>query len=302
MNLCLFSVSYAGLWGQHTLDIEGFIAKAARLGYQQVMLMGKRPHLAPLDATPKRLAHIRAALKRAKLTCPAIGGYTDFSGFGAAEVPSAEMQILYVEALARIAAELADRPVVRIFTAYETQPMRLAWDRTVACVQECCERAAAFGATIAVQNHHDVAVHTDALLEFLASVDRPNCKLGFDAWSPAARGEDLYTAAKKAAPHTVIATNADYVRLPAFKYDPDRVDYRPAGAFLRAVPFGQGFIDYPAYWRGLADGGFHGIMAYEMCSPLRGGGGEANLDACARAYVTWMKRHAGARATKLEKS
>ncbi len=29
------------------------------------------------------------------------------------------------------------------------------------------------------------ALHTEALLELLADIDRPNCGLGFDAWSPA---------------------------------------------------------------------------------------------------------------------
>ena len=29
----LFSVSYAGLWGQHRLDLAGFLFKAASLGY-----------------------------------------------------------------------------------------------------------------------------------------------------------------------------------------------------------------------------------------------------------------------------
>ena len=197
MNLCLFSVSYAGLWGQTQLDIEAFIAKAGKLGYSSVMLAGKRPHLSPLDATPKRIAQIKKALAAAKVTCPVLGAYTDFAGFGAIEVPSLEMQIAYVESLCRIAADLHDDPIVRIFTAYDSAPMRIVWDKTVTCIQECCDRAAVYGATIAVQNHHDLALHTDALLEFLASVDRPNCKLGFDAWSPAARGEDLYQAAKK---------------------------------------------------------------------------------------------------------
>lgn len=73
-----------------------------------------------------------------------------------------------------------------------------------------CDRAAAYGVTIAIQNHHDLGLHTEALLEMLTDIDRPNCKLGFDAWSPALRGEDLFTAAKLAAPHTVITTNADY--------------------------------------------------------------------------------------------
>jgi sugar phosphate isomerase/epimerase len=292
MKLCLFSVSYAGLWGQKQLDLDAFIAKAGKLGYDSVMLAGKRPHLSPLEATPQRIAQIKRALARAKVTCPVLGGYTDFAGFAASEVPSLEMQIAYVESLCRIAAQLHEHPVVRIFTAYDSGPMRLTWDKTIACVQESCDRAAAWGVTIAVQNHHDLALHTDALLEFLTSVDRSNCKLGFDAWSPAARGENLYEAAKKAAPHTAITTNADYVCLPAFKYDANRTNYNPAGAFLRAVPFGRGFIDYPAYWRGLVDGGFKGILTYEMCSPLRGGGGEANLDKCAKSYLTWMQSHA----------
>eukprot|EP00825_Cyclidium_porcatum_P032813 TRINITY_DN34974_c0_g1_i1.p2 TRINITY_DN34974_c0_g1~~TRINITY_DN34974_c0_g1_i1.p2 ORF type:complete len:304 (-),score=16.57 TRINITY_DN34974_c0_g1_i1:46-957(-) len=292
MNLCLFSVSYAGLWGQKSLSLESFIAKAAKLGYQSVMLMGKRPHLSTLDASPERIAKIKQALAKAKMTCPVIGAYTDFAGFGAGEVPSMEMQVQYVENLSRIAAQVEKKPIIRIFTSYESGPLREVWDKSVAGVQECCDRAAALGVTIAVQNHHDVAVHTDALLEFLYAVDRPNCKLGFDAWSPATRGEDLYSAAKKAAPYTVITTNADYVCLPSYRYRPDRVQYEPTTAMLRAVPFGEGFINYPAYWRGLVDGGFRGICTYEMCSPLRGGGGEANLDRCARAYVAWMTKNA----------
>ncbi|HOI56937.1 MAG TPA: hypothetical protein PLP01_16925, partial [Phycisphaerae bacterium] len=45
----LFSVSYAGLWGQVRLPLDAFIDKAAELGYDAVELMCKRPHLSPLD-------------------------------------------------------------------------------------------------------------------------------------------------------------------------------------------------------------------------------------------------------------
>ena len=58
---------------------------------------------------------------------------------------------------------------------------------------------------------------------------------------------------------------------------------------VRAVKFGEGFIDYPAFFRGLKDGGFDGIANYEMCSPIRGGGAMENLDAYAAHYVEWMK-------------
>jgi len=294
MKLSLFSVGYAGLWGQQRLDPVSFIERAAALGYRAVMLMGKRPHLAPLDADEETLAALRAALARHNVTCAAIAGYTDFSGGGAAEVPYLEMQISYVESLARLAQQL-DARVVRVFTAYETeaQSPQAVWDRAVRALREICDRAADCGVTIAVQNHHDIAVHSDALLELLGDIDRPNCKLGFDAWSPALRGEDLYAAARRMAPHTVITTNADYVRLPRFRYRPAIVNYERAQPDLvRAVPFGDGCIDYPAFFQGLQEGGFDGWANYEMCSPIRGGGAADNLDAYAARYVRWMGEHA----------
>jgi len=255
------------------------------------MVMGKRPHLAPLDASPERVTRLREVLKESRVECAAIGGYTDFAGGSAAEVPYLEMQIGYVESLAKLACQLGAR-IVRIFTSYESAatPFTLLWDRTVKAIQECCDRAAAHDCTVAIQNHHDVGVHSTALLELLNDVARRNCKLGFDAWSPALRGEDLYAAARAMAPHTVCTTNADYVKLPRFQYQPALVNYLPAlPDAVRAVPFGTGFIDYEAFFAGLRDGGFDGIATYEMCSPLRGGGSRQNLDSCATAYLKWMR-------------
>jgi sugar phosphate isomerase/epimerase len=293
MRLALFSVGYAGLWGQAVLGVTEFIEKAAALGYDGVMLAGKRPHLSVLDRTPKQIEIINDTLARTGLRCEVVAGYTDFAGGAATEVPFDEMQIAYVESLARLAAQL-HCGVVRVFTAYES-PGRTTgalWPRVVAVLRECCDRAAAHGVTIAIQNHHDLAVHTDALLELLGDIDRPNCKLGFDAWSPALRGEDLNEAARKAAPHTAITTNADYIRLPRYAYQPALVNYQPASPDLvRAVPFGQGFIDYRAFFRGLIDGGFDGIATYEMCSPLRGGGAIENLDRCAVQYIRWVREN-----------
>lgn len=290
MKTSLFSVSYAGLWGQASLDAPAFVAKAASLGYDAVMLMGKRPHLSPLDATGQRISAIRAALDREKIACAVVGGYTDFAPSAAAEVPYVEMQVAYVESLARIARELG-AGIVRVFTAYEVpgQAPHGQWKCVVSALKEAAARAADHGVTLAVQNHHDVGLHTDALLELLADIDRPNVKAGFDAWSPALRGEDLYEAAKKMAPHTAITTNADYVRFPRFQYRPEAVNYvRVEPDLVRAVKFGTGCIDYEAFFRGLRDGGFDGIANYEMCSPIRGGGDIENLDAFARHYLEWL--------------
>lgn len=292
MKLCLFSVSYAGLWGQHRLELVEFIRKARSLGYDHVMLMGKRPHLAPLEMTSERLAQLKDCLATERVACAVVAGYTDFSGAGAAEVPFLEMQVAYVESLAKLAQALG-ATIVRVFSAYEvsSQPIATTWERTVRALRECCDRSIERGVTIAVQNHHDIGVHSEALLELLADVDRPNCKLAVDAWSPALRGEELYAVARKLAPQVVCTTNADYVRLPRFQYQPAFVNYLPAAPDLvRAVPFGEGFIDYPAFFSGLADGGFDGIATYEICSPIRGGGSLENLDRCAAQYLRWMRQ------------
>ena len=293
MNPCLFSVSYAGFWGQSTLSLADFIPHAGRLGFESVMIAGKRPHLSPLDATPERIRELQQSLAAARVRCGVIAAYTNLAqpSVVGCEVPGIEFQIAYVESLARLAAQLGAK-VVRIFTAYEMdgQDPQAQWNRCVTAIREMCDRAAAHGVTIAIQNHHDLALHTTALVELLSDIDRPNCKLGFDAWSPALRGESLYEAAKLAAPHTILTTNADYIKVPRHRYRPEFVNYeRQPVDWVRAVPFGTGFIDYAAFFRGLRDGGFDGTAVFEMCSPLRGGGSLANLDACATAYLRWMR-------------
>ncbi len=190
------------------------------------MLAGKRPHLSPLDTHENHIALIRSELAAHAVTCGVIAGYTDLSPTTAAEIPYLELQIAYVESLSRIAAAL-DCSLVRVFTAYEVAghaPHQI-WQAVVTALREMCDRAAPHGVTLAVQNHHDIGVHTDALLELLNDVNRPNCMLGFDAWSPALRGEDLYQAARKAAGKVAITTNADYVKFPRFRYQSDLVNY-----------------------------------------------------------------------------
>jgi sugar phosphate isomerase/epimerase len=146
--------------------------------------------------------------------------------------------------------------------------------------------------TLGVQNHHDTAVHHDSLFELLAEVGEPNCKGMFDAWAPALQGEDLAAAVRKMAPYLVHTTVADYVRRPRFRYQPALVNYTREPDAVRAVPMGEGFIDYAAFFAALEEIGYGGSVAYEMCSPLRGGGSEENLDRCARQFLGYMEARA----------
>jgi len=57
---------------------------------------------------------------------------------------------------------------------------------------------------------------------------------------------------------------------------------------IRAVPMGEGFIDYRSFFAALKKTGYRRAVAYEMCSPLRGGGSEANLDRYAKTFLDYM--------------
>jgi len=276
----LFSVSYAGLWGQVRLDLHEFIQKAAALGYNAVELMGKRPHLSILDTSPEDLTALRETAESAGVEIATIAGYTDFTASkSAAEVPFVEMQVAYVDALARMAQALGAK-IVRVFTGYTTDPESYGpdWDKCVKAIRESAAAADEYEVVLGVQNHHDVGVSFEAYGEFLNDVDHPNCKAMFDPWSIALHGEDLYACAKAMAPLMVQTTLADYVKLKRFSYVPGLINYRELPAMVRAVPLGQGFMDLDGFFKGLKEGGFSGYVAYEMCSPLRGGGDMKNLD------------------------
>jgi sugar phosphate isomerase/epimerase len=289
----LHSVSYAGVWpGQARLSLEAFLEKARRLGYDGVMLMAKRPHLSLLDADASVRARVRDQLERLKLNVACLAGYTDFCvGSERPDIPVREMQILFVTELARLARDLGSS-LIRVFTGYSASAAspEQCWGWCVESLRECARRAAEFGVTVGVQNHHDTAVHFESLYDLLAEIDQPNCKAMFDAWSPALHGSDLAAAVMKMAPYTVHTTVADYVRRPRFSYVPQLVNYARETDAIRAVPMGEGFIDYRTFFAALRESGYQGAVAYEMCSPLRGGGSEANLDRCARQFLEYVRQ------------
>jgi sugar phosphate isomerase/epimerase len=294
MTPVLFSVSYAGFWGQHALDLAAFCRKAADLGYPAVMLAGKRPHLSPWDYPDEEsLGPLRRAAQAAGGRIVTIAGYTDFTaGRHAVEVPFVEMQLAYVAGLCRV-AKMLGAEIVRVFSGYSPQPehFQADWDRCVNALHEAAAIAADHGVLLGLQNHHDLGAGTDAYVELLNDVDHPNLRAMFDPWAPALHGEDLYQCARRLAPRMVQTTLADYVRLPRFVYQPRLVNYeRQEPAAVRAVPLGEGFVDLEAFFAGLREGGFNGYVAYEMCSPVRGGGEEANLDRTAAQSLRTIRR------------
>jgi sugar phosphate isomerase/epimerase len=288
----LHSISYSGSWGQEFLTVEEFIDKAADLGFDGVMLAAKRPHLSVLDWPPDARRRLRERLERRRLRTICIAGYTNFAAdLEHGDIPNAELQIRHVIEMAEMACDLGG-DLVRVFTASYTAQ----WNLVVKSLRECARRAAEYGVTVAVQNHHDIAVDYESQYELIREVGELNCRAVFDAWAPALQGVDIVTAARKMGSIAVQTIMANYQLRPRYRYAPALVNYERLLPTVQAVPIDEGFIDYRAFLSALREGGFDGVIAYEMCSPLRGGGSMENLDAYARRFLDFMASERGAAA------
>jgi sugar phosphate isomerase/epimerase len=252
--------------------------------------MAKRPHLSVLDWGPKERERLRRRIADRRLRT-VIAGYTNFTAdLEHADIPQFEFQVRHVIELAGLARDLGGS-LVRVFTGYEYAGAGFdaQWRLVVNALRECSRRAAEYGVTIGVQNHHDLANHFASLHDLIEEIGEPNCRAMFDAWAPALQGADLAAAARKMAELTVHTTFANYQLRPRYRYDPRYVNYEPLMPSVRAVPMNEGFIDNRLFLSTLEACGFNGSVAYEMCSPLQGGGSVENLDRCARVFLDFIR-------------
>jgi sugar phosphate isomerase/epimerase len=296
VKTCLHSVSYMGIWrGQATLTVDEFLLKAKELGFDGVMLAAKRPHVSILDYDDAARQKLRARIKELGLDLVCLAGYCDFTaGVDKPGIPNVEIQATYVGELARLAKDLGTN-MVRIYTGYERPD--IPYDKQYAMVVEGLQTAgrlaARYGVTLAVQNHHDIALHHDAMKWLLDEVNLPNVKAAFDCWSPTLEGlssGELKEAVITMKPYIVHTTTADYAELPRYKYNANQTNYTPLQSQMRAVPMGKGFLDYKTFINTLKEIGYQGYIAYEMCEVLEGGGSIENLDKSAKAFLEYVKQ------------
>lgn len=295
IKTCLHSVSYAGVWrGQAKLTVEEFLVKAKELGYDGVMLMAKRPHVSPLDYDEAARKALRRRIEGLGLELVCLAGYTDFTaGSDKLGIPNIEIQAAYVGELARLARDLGT-DVVRVFTGYERPD--IPYDKQYATVVEglrlAGREAARYGVTLAVQNHHDIGAHHDTMFWLLNEVNLTNVKAAYDPWTPTLQGlsaEELRASVRKMAPYMIHTTAADYVRQPRYHYSSNLTNFLEQGTVLRAVPLGEGIIDYKSFFAALREIGYQGYIAYEMCEVLDGGGDIENLDRTAKESLAYIK-------------
>ena len=296
VKTCLHSVSYLGIWrGQAQLSVDDFLVKAKELGYEGVVLVAKRPHVSPHDYDKAARAKLKAKIESLGLTLVGLAGYNDFTaGIDKSGIPNAEIQAAWIGELAELAKDLGTK-MVRVFTGYERPdiPYDKQYAEVVAGLKMAGKLAAEHGVTLAVQNHHDIALHHDVMYWLLKEVNMPNVLAAWDAWSPVLEGltpEQQRESILKMKPYIVHTTVADYVNLPRFSYKIDHTNYQAERSVMRAVPVGQGFIDYKNWFKTLKEIGYQGWVLYEMCEVLEGGGSIENLDKTAKMFLEYMKQ------------
>ncbi|MBN2666774.1 MAG: sugar phosphate isomerase/epimerase [Bacteroidales bacterium] len=296
VRTCLHSVSYMGIWrGQATLTVDEFLLKAKELGYDGVMLAAKRPHVSVLDYDESARQKLRARISELGLDLVCLAGYCDFTaGVDKAGIPNVEIQATYIGELARLARDLGTG-MVRVYTGYERPgvPYDKQYALVVEGLQTAGKLAAKYGVTLAIQNHHDIALHHDAMKWLLDEINLPNVKAAFDCWSPTLEGltsEEIRKAIYTMKPYIVHTTTADYKELPRYTYEPDHTNYVRQESQMRAVPIGEGFLDYRTFINTLKEIGYQGYITYEMCEVLEGGGSVQNLDKAARAFLEYVKQ------------
>lgn len=296
VKTCLHSVSYMGVWrGQPLLTVDQFLVKAKELGYQGVMLAAKRPHLSPLDYDKAARARLKAKIDSLGLTLVGLAGYTDFTaGIDKPGIPNTEIQAAWVGDLAELASDLGTK-VVRVFTGYERPgiPYDKQYAEVVSGLKLAGKLAAKFGVTLVVQNHHDIAIHHDAMYWLLKEVNMPNVLAGWDAWSPTLEGlspEEIRQSILKMKPFLAQTIAADYVSQPRFSYVNELTNYTAQKPVMRATQMGKGIIDYKTWFTTLKEIGYQGWVIYEMCEVLEGGGSMENMDRTAKAFLDYMKQ------------
>ncbi|XOV91659.1 MAG: sugar phosphate isomerase/epimerase family protein [Bacteroidota bacterium] len=297
VKTALHSVSYLGVWrGQTPLTVDEFLVKAKEMGYEGVMLVAKRPHVSPHDYDKAARKKLKARIESLGLTLVGLAGYTDFTaGIDKPGIPNAEIQAAWVGEIAELAKDLGTN-MVRVFTGYERPgiPYDKQYAEVVAGLKMAGKLAAEHGVTLAVQNHHDIALHHDAMSWLLREVDMPNVMSGWDAWSPTLEGlskEELRESIQTMKPYIVNTIAADYVTQPRFTYTHSLTNYEAQKPVMRAVPMGEGIIDYKTWFDELRAIGYQGWIVYEMCEVLDGGGSLENLEKTGRKFVEYMQEY-----------
>lgn len=295
MKFILHSVSYSTTWkGQTALPLDDVINKAAQLGFDGIELIAKRPHASPIDLNLDGRKRIKEKIQSKGLELACIAGYQDFStGLNHPDMPHFEKELLYLRETIRLAYDLGCK-IVRIYSGFlrPNIPYEDQWNWCVEYIREGAKFAEDHGVFLALQNHSEITVHHLDVLKMIEEIGSPAMKVALDAPYVLMTGESLEKAVADVGSLIAYSTASDHIhRTVSFHNAPSTFKMMGFYTLNRSltVPVGEGKVDYRTFLRALKKVGYDSYMAYEICSPIRGGGSEANLDRCAKQSQVYLR-------------
>jgi sugar phosphate isomerase/epimerase len=296
MKFILHSVSYSPTWkGQTALSLDAVIDKAAQLGFDGIELIAKRPHASPIDLDLDARKRVKDKIQARGLALACIAGYQDFStGPEHPDMPSLEKELLYLRETIRLAYDLGCK-IVRIYSGFlrSNVPYQDQWNWCAGYIREGAKFAEDHDVFLALQNHSEITVHHLDVLEMLEEIGSAAMRVALDAPYVMRTGVPLEKAVADVGSLLVYSTASDHIhRTVSLHLAPSAFKMTGFYTLTRniTVPVGQGEVDYRAFFKALKQVGYDAYMAYEICSPIRGGGSEENLDRYARESLACLRQ------------
>jgi len=297
VKFILHSVSYSSAWeGQIALSLEKVIEKAANLGYDGIEIIAKRPHGSILDLSESDRKRIRETIASKGLILPCIAGYQDFADdYLHPDMPKGEKELLFLRESIRLTRDLGAK-ILRIYSCFIPPdiPRSTLWRQCVKYLKEGVRYAEESGVVLALQNHSELTLHHLDVLHMIEEVNSPNLRIALDPPYICMSEASYEKAVEDCQKYIVYSTASDFIRIPnpVNTRVPGFLHYS-IGYFIlyekKTAPLGKGDVDYPKFFSALKKSGYDDYLAYEICSPITGGGSEENLDRCAKESLIYMK-------------
>ncbi len=272
MKTALYTVTYNGqFYDGRALTLAEIFERAAEMGFDAVEIGAKRPVASPLDLDAQDRRTVRELSDRHGIEIGCVAGY---SNLASPVVEQREAQMLWLRETIRLAHDLG-APVVRAFAAWPGVTLRegrsyyqlaksyvwhdVTWFDQWCWARESLEEAARwaeeYGVVLALQNHKPVTNTYRDALAMVREVNSPWLKACIDA----PHLDDQSDAGVRAA----ILETGDleaWSHFGGYQETPEHRVYEDTGEGVIEV-------NYPAFFRALAEIGYQGCVAYEGCGP-----------------------------------
>jgi len=279
MKITLYNVSFSGVWYDGpALNPKEFILKSKELGYEAIEIGLKRPYFSPLDLDKRKCEEIKMMTNDAGLEIGAVASYNSF----ASPVPERrENELLMVREQIRLATFFGVK-ILRIFAAWTGVTMdkgfarydeasrayslaflnvtrEQKWGWVMDCLKESTKYAEDFGVVLALQNHKPLINSYRDVNKMVREINSPNLKASLDLPLFENQNEEHIKEAVRDTGDLMVHTHigGEFKRNPdgsieQMKYRDDRELYK-----------------YPVFLKAIAERGYNGCLAYELCHPLK---------------------------------